>query len=54
MISIVCDKLIDTEEKYMKEAKKAEEKKGIKLPPYKKRSQQLILLITATVFFMFF
>ena len=50
--SLICDKLIDTEEKYMKEMKKAEEKKGIKLPPYKKRSQQLVLLITATVFFM--
>ena len=50
--SSICDKLIDTEEKYIKEAKKAEEKKGIKLPPYKKRSQQLVLLITATVFFM--
>jgi hypothetical protein len=48
----LCDQSIDTEEKYAKEAKKAEEKKGIKLPPYKKRSQQLILLITTTIFFM--
>ena len=48
----LCDQLIDTEEKYAKEAKKAEEKKGIKLPPYKKRSQQLTLLITATILFM--
>jgi hypothetical protein len=50
--SALCDQLIDTEEKYNKEAKKAEEKKGIKLPPYKKRSQQLTLLITASVLFM--
>ena len=50
--SALCDQLIDTEEKYIKEAKKAEEKKGIKLPPYKKRSQQLTLLITASVLFM--
>jgi len=50
--SLMCDKLIDTEEKYIKDAKKAEEKKGIKLPPYKKRSQQLILLITSTILFM--
>lgn len=48
----LCDQLIETEEKYNKEAKKAEEKKGIKLPPYKKRSQQLTVLITATVLFM--
>jgi hypothetical protein len=48
----LCDQLIDSEEKYNKEAKKAEEKKGIKLPPYKKRSQQLTVLITATVLFM--
>ena len=50
--SHLCDQLIDTEEKYNKEAKKMEEKKGIKLPPYKKRSQQLILLITTCVLFM--
>jgi hypothetical protein len=48
----LCDQLIESEEKYNKEAKKAEEKKGIKLPPYKKRSQQLTVLITATVLFM--
>ena len=48
----LCDQLIDSEEKYNKEAKKAEEKKGIKLPPYKKRSQQLTVLITATILFM--
>jgi hypothetical protein len=48
----LCDQLIETEEKYNKEAKRAEEKKGIKLPPYKKRSQQLTILITATVLFM--
>jgi hypothetical protein len=52
IISNLCDQLIDTEEKYNKEAKKMEEKKGIKLPPYKKRSQQLILLITTCVLFM--
>ena len=50
--SALCDKLIDTEEKYNREAKKAEENKGIKLPPYKTRSQQLTVLITATVLFM--
>jgi hypothetical protein len=50
--SALCDKLIDTEEKYNREAKKAEENKGIKLPPYKMRSQQLTVLITATVLFM--
>ena len=48
----LCDQLIDSEEKYNKEAKRAEEKKGIKLPPYKKRSQQLTILITAAVLFM--
>ena len=52
LASLMCDKLIDTEEKYMKDAKRAEEKKGVKLPPYKKRSQQLILLITAAILFM--
>ena len=52
LASLMCDRLIDTEEKYAKDARKAEEKKGIKLPPYKKRSQQLTLLITATIFFM--
>ena len=52
LASLMCDKLIDTEEKYAKDAKKAEEKKGIKLAPYKKRSQQLTLLITATILFM--
>jgi hypothetical protein len=52
IISALCDKLIDTEEKYNREAKKAEENKGIKLPPYKTRSQQLTVLITATVLFM--
>ena len=50
--SALCDKLIDTEEKYNREAKKAEENKGIKLPPYKMRSQQLTVLITACVLFM--
>jgi hypothetical protein len=49
--SSLCDTLIDTEEKYNREAKKAEEKKGIKLPPYKKRKQQMTLLITAAVLF---
>ena len=52
IISHLCDQLIDSEEKYNKEAKKMEEKKGIKLPPYKKRSQQLILLITTCILFM--
>jgi hypothetical protein len=47
----LCDKLIDTEEKYMKEAKKMEEKKGVKLPPYKKRMHQLTIMITAAAFF---
>ena len=47
----LCDTLIDTEEKYNREAKKQEEKKGIKLPPYKKRMNQLTILITASAFF---
>jgi hypothetical protein len=47
----LCDSLIDTEEKYAKEAKKIEEKKGIKLPPYKKRMNQLTIIITAAAFF---
>lgn len=47
----LCDKLIDTEEKYTREAKKMEEKKGIKLPPYKKRMHQLTIIITAAAFF---
>jgi hypothetical protein len=49
--SSICDTLIDTEEKYNREAKKMEEKKGIKLPPYKKRVHQLTILITAAAFF---
>ena len=47
----LCDTLIDTEDKYNKEAKRQEEKKGIKLPPYKKRMHQLTILITAAAFF---
>jgi hypothetical protein len=47
--SNLCDQLIDTEDKYNREAKKMEEKKGIILPPYKKRSQQLTVLISAVV-----
>jgi len=47
----LCDKMIDTEEKYNREAKKVQEKKGIKLPPYIKRKNQLTILITAAVFF---
>ena len=49
--SALCDTFIDTEEKYNREAKKMEEKKGIKLPPYKKRMHQLTILITASAFF---
>ena len=47
----VCDKLIITEEAYTKQAKKEEEKKGIKLPPYKKRANQLTIAITAATLF---
>jgi len=47
----LCNSLIDTEEKYNKEAKKMEEDKGIKLPPYKKRMNQLTIIITAAAFF---
>lgn len=50
--STLCDKMIDTEEKYNREAKKMEEKKGVKLPPYKKSSQRLVVLISAAVLFM--
>jgi len=49
--SAVCDKLIIDEASYLKQAKKEEEKKGIKLPPYKKRANQLTILITATTLF---
>jgi len=49
--SAVCDKLIIDEAAYLKQAKKEEEKKGINLPPYKKRSNQLTILITATTLF---
>jgi hypothetical protein len=52
MASALCDQLIDTQDKYEREAKKMEENKGIKLAPYKKRSQQLMVLITSTIFFM--
>lgn len=48
----VCGTLIGTEDNYIKNAKKTEENKGIRLPSYKKRSQQLTLLITASIFFM--
>lgn len=49
--ALLCDKLIIDEASYNKQAKKEEEKKGIKLPPYKKRSNQLTILITAGVLF---
>lgn len=47
----VCDKFIIDEEAYNKQAKKDEEKKGVKLPPYKKRVNQLTILITASALF---
>jgi hypothetical protein len=47
----VCDKLIIDEAAYNKQAKKEEEKKGIKLPPYKKRANQLTIVITAAALF---
>jgi hypothetical protein len=47
----LCDKMIDTEEKYNKEAKKIQETKGRQLPPYIKRKNQLTILITAAAFF---
>jgi hypothetical protein len=47
----VCDKLIIDEAAYNKQAKKEEEKKGVKLPPYKKRANQLTIVITATALF---
>lgn len=47
----VCESLIISEEAYNKQAKKEEEKKGIKLPPYKKRANQLTIVITAAVLF---
>ena len=49
--SSVCDKLIIDEEAYNKQAKKEEEKKGVKLPPYKKRANQLTIVITAASLF---
>lgn len=49
--STVCDRLIADEATYKKEAEEKEKKQGIKLVPYKKRSQQLIILITASVLF---
>jgi hypothetical protein len=49
--SSVCDRLISDEDTYTKQAKKEEEKKGVRLPPYKKRANQLTLIITATVLF---
>jgi hypothetical protein len=49
--SSVCDKLIIDEETYNKQAKKEEEKKGVKLPPYKKRANQLTIVITAASLF---
>ena len=49
--STVCDKLIIDEESYNKQAKKEEEKKGVKLPPYKKRANQLTIVITAASLF---
>ena len=49
--SAICDKLIVDEAAYTKQAKKEEEKKGVKLPSYKKRSNQLTILITATTLF---
>lgn len=48
----MCDKLIVDEDTYIKQAKKEEEKKGIKLPPYKKRSNQLTIMITSVVLFI--
>lgn len=47
----ICDKLIVDEETYNKQAKKEEEKKGVKLQPYKKRANQLTILITTSVLF---
>ena len=49
--SALCDALIISEEAYNKQAKKEEEKKGIKLPPYKKRANQLTIVITAATLF---
>ena len=49
--STVCHKLIIDEATYNKQAKKEEEKKGVKLPPYKKRANQLTIIITATSLF---
>jgi len=49
--NLLCDTMIDTEEKYNRAAKKMEEKEGKKLLPYKKRKNQLTILITAAVFF---
>ena len=49
--STICDALIISEEAYNKQAKKEEEKKGIKLPPYKKRANQLTIVITAATLF---
>ena len=49
--SAVCDRLIADEATYKKEAEEKETKQGIKLVPYKKRSQQLVILITTSVLF---
>lgn len=47
----ICDEFIISEEVYNKKAKKEEEKKGVKLPPYKKRVNQLTIVITAAALF---
>lgn len=49
--SAICDRLIKDEATYNKELEEKKEKEGIKLVPYKKRSQQLVILITASVLF---
>lgn len=49
--SAICDRLIKDEATYNKELEEKREKEGIKLVPYKKRSQQLVILITASVLF---
>ena len=49
--SSICDRLIKDEATYNKELEEKKEKEGIKLVPYKKRSQQLVILITASVLF---
>lgn len=48
----LCDKLIVDEAAYIKQAKKEEEKKGVKLPPYKKRANQLTIMITTISLFV--